>query len=322
MKHLVFYDENKRNQKEALRILSATGYHVLAPQTLVELASSTSSQDVLLYVLDLKGHQYLTEQDMLPGKIPSIILSKEGFEVIHPYLRSMPKFSNFISKDSEDRFSQRDLLCTVVKILRSDIFGIEKYLDWGAFSSELWVRDSNLRQDYINCQQQMVSGMNLRRSTTEAIQVVSEEFLMNAIYDAPTDEISGEQLYGNVERKNQIVLSPHQAVRYQIGADGKRIVVAVTDPFGSITKDKVIRFLAKCYGEEKKANLGQDPSTAGAGLGLFFCFNYVHSLIINVSPGIKTEFIGIIEIDSKLKSSQKSKTHFHFFKLNESDHFS
>lgn len=314
MKHLVFYDENKRNQKDALRILSATGFHVIAPQSLIELASTTSSANVLLYVLDLKGHRYLSEQDMLPAKTPSIILSKEGFEAIHPYLRSMPRFSNFIAKDSEDRFNERDLLCTVVKILRNDIFGIEKYLDWGAYSSELWVRDSNLRQEYIDCQKRLVGDMGLRRSTIEAIQVVSEEFLMNALYDAPVDADTGKQLYGTIERKNQVILPPEQAVRYQIGSDGKRIVIAVTDPFGSITKDKVIRYLAKCYGEDKKANIGQDRSTAGAGLGLFFCFNYVHSLIINLNSGQKTEFIGIVEIDNKAKASQSCKTHFHFFK--------
>ena len=54
----------------------------------------------------------------------------------------------------------------------------------------------------------------------------------------------------------------------------------------------------------------------GAGLGLYFCFNHVHSLIINVDPLNRTEFIGIIDIDSSVRESKKQKTNFHFFNTN------
>ncbi|NRA66280.1 MAG: hypothetical protein HRU19_17470 [Pseudobacteriovorax sp.] len=310
---IIFYDPNRKNQRDALRILAATGLRIEAPSSIPNLEQAITKIDPTLLILDLEGHKYLSEAGLMPEGVQSIIMSKAGLETIHPYLSTMSGFTNFIAKDRHDRFSNRDLLCTVVKILRNDIFGIKKYLSWGAFTTEYYVRDSSRRHEYLDCLQDYATNMRMRRSVTEAIQVIGEEFLMNAIYDAPTDQGSGQHLFNLLDRKNQVVLPPDQAIRLSFGIDGKRVVVGVTDPFGSITKDKVIQYLAKCFEERQKTNLGQDKETAGAGLGLYFCFKHVNSLIINVLPGHQTEFIGIVEIDGSIKESNKQKTNFHFF---------
>ena len=311
-KQILFYDQDRKNQRDALRILSASGSQVTAPESLTKLETEYKKTKHNLYVLDLEGHQHLAGQGLLKDKPPVIILSKSGLKAIYPYLKGLPCISNFIAKDKHNRLSNRDLLGTVVKILDNDIFGMKKYLGWGAHTKEFQLRRSEGRQEYIECLKSFCQNMGLRRSIMESVQVVGEEFLMNAFYDAPIDE-NQNRLYNKLSRTEKVMLPPEDAINLQFGSDGKRLAISVADPFGSITREQIMYYLAKCFGGKDITNLGQDESTAGAGLGLYFCFNHVHSLIVNVSPLRRTEFIGIIDIDGSVKDAKHRKTNFHFF---------
>lgn len=309
---ILFYDSHHKNRRDALRILTATGCEVCAPESLLELKKRVEQTKFTIYVLDIEGHQHLLQHERSPGNRPTVIMSQEGLKEIYPYLEQLESFTNFIAKDRNNRLSNRDLLGTISKILRNDIFGMKKYLAWGAHTLTFHVRDSENRQEYIDCMKDYCRNMGLRRSIINDVEVVAEEFLMNAIYDAPIDK-KRQKLFDHMPRTERILLTPDQAARLEFGSDGKRLAISVTDPFGSITRAKVMQYLKKCFEGKNITNLN---STGGAGLGLYFCFNHVDSLIINVDPLRKTEFVGIIDIDSSVKDSKRNHTNFHFFNTN------
>ncbi|SMF40431.1 hypothetical protein [Pseudobacteriovorax antillogorgiicola] len=311
---ILFYDSDNRNRRDGVRILAASGSQVIAAKSLRELESLSLQYKYNLYILDIEGHKHLNSKGLLQPEPHAIIMAKSGLNSIYPYLENMERFTNFIAKDRHNRLSSRDLLGTVSKILHRDIFGMKKYLGWGAHTMTFHVRDSENRQEYIECLKDQCRNMGLRRSILNDVETVTEEFLMNAIYDAPVDR-QRNRLFNHLKRTNRIQLTPEQAARLEFGSDGKRLAISVTDPFGSITRDHVMSYLSKCFQGENITNL-DDSISGGAGLGLYFCFNHVHSLIINVDPLNRTEFIGIIDIDSSVRESKKQKTNFHFFNTN------
>lgn len=309
---ILFYDNHYPNRRDALRILSATGSEVLAPSNLQQLEQDVKSRRFTIQILDIEGHRHLIKNNLCLKDIPTVILAQEGMQTIYPYLNKLESFSNFIAKDQNNRISSRDILSTVVKILHSNIFGMKKYLSWGAHSQTFHARDSGTRQEYIECIKDYCRNMGLRRSIINNVEVVAEEFLMNAIYDAPIDKALN-RLYANSPRTQRVLLSPEHAARLEFGSDGKRLAISVTDPFGSITRQKVLEYLMKCF-EKKSLETLQDKG--GAGIGLYFCFHHLDSLIINVDPMNKTEFIGLIDIDNSAKDSKHRNSNFHFFNTN------
>lgn len=138
--------------------------------------------------------------------------------------------------------------------------------------------------------------------------MITEELLMNAIYDAPTDD--RKHIYADLPRTEDIQLPDTQAARLEYGSDGRTLAISVTDPFGSIRHETIMDYLVKCFEGRTLPNLNK---TGGAGLGLFFCFKSVDSLIVNVEPHKRTEFIGLIDIHASVKDAKRKNTSFHFF---------
>jgi hypothetical protein len=116
------------------------------------------------------------------------------------------------------------------------------------------------------------------------------------------------------DRTEKVVLSPMHSARLELATDGERLGVSVSDPYGAITRKTVLEYLSRCFTEA--GNLVWRNDREGAGLGLYLCFSSVSSFIVNVSPGIRTEFIGLIDISVAAKDSGKLHPSFHYFSTN------
>ena len=311
---ILFYDPEKSNRNEAKRVLTATGGNCFTPESLSELLELATTQKYAIYVLDISGHEFLSQHNVDLTSGHTIILSKEKLGKIQNYLSTMDQFSNFIAKNRHGKLHPKDLLVTVSKLLNNNIFGLRKYLSWGAANIVYHVRDSRQREDYIGSIVEYCKTMGLRSSIINSVETFCEELLMNAFYDAPRDE-SGP-IYASKSRTQTVMLSPNDAARMEFASDGERLAISVADPFGSINRNTVLKYLSKCFDENREGIVDNLETSGGAGLGLFFCFNAVSSFIINVSPGQKSEFIGLIDIQSPVKESHNRNQSFHFFSTN------
>jgi hypothetical protein len=197
---------------------------------------------------------------------------------------------NFIAAQ-EGQLDPFELSVTVAKLFGQDIFGLEQYLAEGASWKEFTVTDSSEREPLIRTAHDFALTAGCHPRVAERVSLAADELLSNAIYNAPAD--GGQPRFAAFPRTMRVTLEPGEVVRFRLGTDGKRLAVAATDPFGSLSPATVLHYLAKCFagGEDQI-----DEKPGGAGLGLYSLFNLLHHFVINIEPGRRTEAIGLLEV--------------------------
>lgn len=222
-------------------------------------------------------------------------------------LKGLPFVDNIMSRDPEDRsFTVRSLLTTMTKVLNRNIFGIEKYLSWGADIQQRTVRSSKEREELKNDMIEHFKLSGIRTSILDRLFLVGEEMLMNAIYDAPTD-VNGQSIYNHLPRRTEINLEKNQESTLRYALDGTMIALSVEDPFGALTKDVIIQYLETCY-QGRAGSL--NANKGGAGRGLHQIIENSDLTIFNVKKGVKTEVISLFSLEAGRKEHRPS---FHYF---------
>jgi hypothetical protein len=113
-----------------------------------------------------------------------------------------------------------------------------------------------------------------------------DEIIMNAIYDAPIDTTTGEQLLKHVMRDTEVEIPAGGVVKVQFGYDGEYAAFSVTDSFGSLKKYNLLRHLVS---DPTTETLVVNSTGAGAGIGLATTFLKGGSLHFLCEPGVRTE---------------------------------
>lgn len=202
-----------------------------------------------------------------------------------------------------------EISITVEKLFSKDIFGIDRYLPGGAKSVELKINDSTKKSNYIDQVINFVRTFDRNQRRLRTISEIVDELLMNAIYDAPCNA-KGEPLYYHIDRTEKVVLKDEEAASLKCAYDGRYLIISVSDPFGSLNKDKLIGRLIKCG---TKDGVRVEIKPGGGGVGLHNILEYVNSFVINLTPKKKTEIICIIDFKRPMREFQKTFKSFHIF---------
>jgi DNA-binding response OmpR family regulator len=250
-----------------------------------------------------------------------VMTSQPVFEGNGLQMLQLPLSSVFITNvlartAAHDPIAVREIVATAGKLLSQDIFGLEKYLGWGAALREVKISDSRARHDLIDEIHAYAIKAGLRKKFAQQLQTVADELIMNAIWDAPVDA-AGVPKYNSAPRDQRIRLLPDEEVVVRFGSDANSFGISVTDKFGRLEYDRAVDYLVRCFAkDDDKINFGP----GGAGLGLFMAYNSVSSFVVNVAPGRRTEVIGLLHMHrldpEKLASSSRS---FCFFRTKSGD---
>ena len=205
--------------------------------------------------------------------------------------------------------SIEDLLVTVQKTRRNDIFGIDKYLGWGAVASEIVVRSTAHKDQVLSAVEELGVTIGLGERKLSLLTTVAEELTTNALYDAPVDE-RFKARHASLARSEAVELLPNEQIRVTLASDGRRVGISVEDPFGSLKADTVVEYLAKCF---RRSGDQIDRKQGGAGLGLFYAFNSLSQFIVNIEPRKRTEVIGLIEVHGSYRDFEESPKSFNLF---------
>lgn len=135
-----------------------------------------------------------------------------------------------------------------------------------------------------------LKGQKVRTTITDRCFQVAEEMLMNAIYDAPTDPQTGQSLFNHLSRKDDIQLSPPQYSSLEYGSKNKIVAVAVTDPFGALTRDTLVDYLESCY-TGNAGIINEQEGKGGAGRGLHQIVENSDLTVFQVKRGQKTRVV-------------------------------
>jgi len=215
--------------------------------------------------------------------------------------------TNLLAKNPE--VDGDELLVTIQKILKNDIFGLGKYFPWGTAVVKRTMCRSTEKETLIDDVRAFASNASIQTRMVEMFCTVADELLTNAIYNAPVDEHRAPR-FAHLPRTHEVVLGDGERVAIEMQCDGRRLGIAVDDPFGSLSAEKVLDYLAKCFrrGEDQV-----DQKAGGAGLGLYYVFEALSHFVVNVAKGQRTEMIGLMDIRGSYRDFAARSKSFNIF---------
>lgn len=215
--------------------------------------------------------------------------------------------TNLLAKNGE--VDPHDLIVTVQKIVRRDVFGIEKYFVWGVEAVVTRLTRSSEKADLLTKAEAYATNIGVSGRLVTQFCTVADELFTNAIYNAPIDA-DGRSRWAHMPRKDEVVLAPGEEVVVRFCSDGSRLGISTTDPFGSLTPERLFDYLAKCF----RGGVDQiDDKPGGAGLGLYYIFDAVSHMVVNIASGERTEMIGLLDVRGSYKDFARRGKSFNIF---------
>jgi signal transduction histidine kinase len=215
--------------------------------------------------------------------------------------------TNILARNGE--VDPEELYVTVQKLLSQDIFGVDKYFSWGVRSLEVQLKNSKDKEKILEAAGGFAAGVGVQTRLSDLFCLVVEELVTNAIYDAPVDA-QGRHRFSHLSRSQEVALDPHESITITLCCDGRRLGLSVSDPFGSLMPKKVADYLVKCF---RKGDNQVDRKEGGAGLGLYYVFESLSHMIVNVQRGSRTELIGLLDIRGTYKDFVSRGKSFNIF---------
>lgn len=309
-KKVLLADSNKKQQIVAKMALGGTGVILDIVASVEEGREKLENGQYDLMVFD---SQMIELGDFAKTKNPQMVLvmmTSNAVPTYLPALKQLTNIPNIVSRNEADRtFTTKNIITTVTKLLSRDLFGLEKYLSWGVDIQSQTVTSSTSRADLIREVDCYFEKLGVRRANRERLRMVTEEMLMNAIYDAPVDG-TGTALYNHLPRTVELNLKPEEQGLIRYATDGMILAVSVQDPFGSLQGNTILKYLEKNYAGEA-ADLNVKENKGGAGRGLHQIVENSDLVVFNVDPGKKTEVIALFNVESKEVANQNPS--FHLF---------
>lgn len=316
-KRILFFDPDPRARRVAERALAATGSVVRSAVDIGELSSlldDGQGWDLVMASFDppLRDDPAWVERlQSFEARWPRtkmVLHSTAPTEDYLPLLATRPFLRNIIAKN-DDPLEPDELIITAEKLLRQDLFGLQKYLLWGVEPYRVEIRDSRLKQDYIQEVATYAQSLGCNERVIELVETVADELITNAIYNAPRTP-EGEPKYARRSRREPVVLADNEVGTLEFACDGDYIAIAQIDPFGALTQDTVVSYLNRCLvkGPEQLSE-----ASGGAGIGLYRVFQSLSKFIINVDPGKRTEVICLLDLRLTMKRFRQAAKSFHIF---------
>ncbi len=204
-----------------------------------------------------------------------------------------------------------DLIVTAAKLISGDIFGVEKYLSWGANVHDLEIRSYEEKRIALLTATAFAKRAGARRPVVARIECVADELLMNAMYNAPALSRGIEpdpfEAASSLSRDRE-----EEGVRFRYATDGRHFALSVEDRFGVLRKETIIDNLARA----RTQRAPRDEPTGGAGLGLYFVFSSATRFIANIEDGKRTEIICLFDLRQGGRNLAACASSLHVFRGN------
>lgn len=309
-KHVLLADANKKQQVVAKMALGGTGVTLDIVSTFEEGRAKVAEKNYDLVVFDPANIDVANAAFMKNPAVGLVLMTSDQIPTYLPALKGLTFTPHIVSRDEADRtFTVKNIVTTVTKLLTRDFFGMEKYISWGVDVQSLPITGSKQRHDVAAEVEKYFEKLGVRRANRDRIKCVLEEMLMNAVYDAPVNP-AGESLYNHMARTEDFHLKAEEQGTVRFATDGMLIAISVSDPFGSLKGQTILRYLEANYGGTAQ-NINASQNKGGAGRGLHQIVENSDLVVFNVDPKKKTEVIALFNVEVKEKAQQNPS--FHLF---------
>lgn len=308
-KRVLLVESDRKQQRIAKMALRGSGLGL-------DLASNKAEAEQLLR--DKKYDILLVTEDMLEvtelahqvnKEMEQVIMTSKSVSTYIQYFEDHPYLTNIVSRNEEDRaFTIKNIFSTVGKLANDDIFGMEKYLSWGAEIQTHNIVRSDERPEIVEKMAQQFEEFGLRPSVIDNCRMVAEEMLMNVLYDAPVSP-DGKPLYNHLDRTQVVELKKSERGIFRFACDGLIAAISAEDPFGAFKKEILMKYLSTCYaGKENEMHKGK----GGGGLGIHLMIETSDLMVFNIHQGFRTEVIALFNVDKGASDKIKNPS-FHLF---------
>ncbi|MFH2004963.1 MAG: hypothetical protein ABI333_00120 [bacterium] len=311
---VLYFDGDVAATRVAKRALVASGCDVTTVARAAELsAEDLSGYAVVVLAVDGAEGGATALMDLIDGaaelfpKTRLLLQVRESSELCVEWMSRKPHLCHVQAKWGAS-LDSAELVATTAKLLRRDLFGLEKYLPWGAARHRLIVSDSRDKARYVREVSALATRLGCSERIVELVEVVVDELSTNAIFNAPRDD-AGKPRHAHRNRREAVVLQEHERAELTYAFDGTYFAVALRDPFGALSRETVVSYLHRCL----KQTPDQLPGAGGAGMGLFRTYRALSKLVINIRPGALTEVIGLIDLRLSIKQFKQQPKSLHLF---------
>jgi hypothetical protein len=192
-----------------------------------------------------------------------------------------------------------ELLATVQKLLRDELFGLEKYLAWGADVRSYTLENAAERPDAVCLLTDDVIAVGLPERVGSLVSVIADELLANALYVAPRDDQQRRFRTGEWRARRR-PLRGRDVVTVRWATDARYFAVEVRDRWGTLEPDAVA------------ARLASGKASGKSGVGLALAHACCNQLVIDLAPEVMTEVIALLDVRFKPTELGRSAS-FHTF---------
>jgi hypothetical protein len=155
------------------------------------------------------------------------------------------------------------------------------------------------------------ANVGARRQLVTRIESVTDELLMNALYDAPAIH-HGSSRHARVEKRADTLRPAEEAALLHYASDGRYLAVSVRDDYGELHKDAILEHVSRARAERGRPLLSQSE-TGGAGLGIYFILSAATRFIANIQPGERTEVICLFDLRQDGRTARTCAQSLHIF---------
>jgi hypothetical protein len=181
-----------------------------------------------------------------------------------------------------------ELLATVQKLLRREVFGLDKYMAWGAETRSYTLADTDERDDAVGLVTRDALGVGLPDRIGSLVSVITDELIANALYLAPRDD-NYRRYRANEERSRSRPLHGRDVVTVRWATDARYLAIEVRDRWGTLEPRKVARRLAT-------GRLHKAGAPGETGMGLALAYACCHQFVIDLEPEVMTEVIALLDV--------------------------
>jgi hypothetical protein len=181
-----------------------------------------------------------------------------------------------------------ELLATVQKLLRGDVFGLEKYMAWGAEVRSYVLEDCRDRDDAVATVARDVVAVGLPDRVGSLVSVIADELIANALYVAPVDG-AGARFRSTEPREKSRALTGRDVVTLRWATDARYLAIEVRDRWGSLDPTSI---------GGRLASSAKQTSNEG-GMGLPLAYACCNQLVVDSEPNVMTEMIALLDVRYK-----------------------
>ena len=196
-----------------------------------------------------------------------------------------------------------ELLATVQKLRRSEVFGLEKYVTWAAEIRSYALEDTCDRDDAVAAIARDIVGVGLPERVGSLVTVIADELIANALYVAPVDEHKQRYRAGEAREKSR-ALRGRDIVTVRWATDARHLALEVRDRWGTLDPAAIAGHLVN--------GRGASAARADGGMGLALAYACCNQFMIDLQPDVMTEVIALLDVRPHTGELARSAS-FHTF---------